>query len=332
MSDDTRDESVNDEARASDADGSAAVRPPAESEPTDNANPNGTPAQPDESAVNEPAVNEPAPESAAVEEDAAASAASPPASGLPENGAAEDNPAEQEEDTGAGAPESAAAEGEEEESAAATTEENSAEEDSAEEDNAAEGEAAEDATETEEEPSAMQWYILKVQNNREDSIRAALLRRMKIAELEDFFDEVIVPTETVSEYKNGKRRSRKKKIWPGYIIVHMEINEDTWFLVRETPGIGDFTGAGGKPTPMEPEEVAKVLALVRPDESKGAKEAPVVIGFNVGDKVKIKDGTFQNFEGEVEAVNSASGRVTVMTTIFGRPTPVELEYWQIESV
>jgi transcriptional antiterminator NusG len=179
---------------------------------------------------------------------------------------------------------------------------------------------------------SMDWYILKVQSNREDSIRDGLLRRVKIAGLEYFFDEVVVPTETVSEYKDGKRRTRKQKIWPGYIVIHMEINEETWFLVRETPGIGDFTGSGGKPTPMKPAEVEKILRLIHPEKHAAKEKTPVKIAFQIGDRVKIKEGTFQNFDGEVGAIDHTNGRVTVMTEIFNRKTPVELDYWQVERI
>jgi transcriptional antiterminator NusG len=196
--------------------------------------------------------------------------------------------------------------------------------------------AADDAGETTEESppksSSMDWYILKVQSNREESIRDGLLRRVKIAGLDYFFDEVVVPTETVSEYKDGKRRTRKQKIWPGYIVVHMEINEDTWFLVRETPGIGDFTGAGGKPTAMKAAEVEKILKLVHPEKHAAKEKTPVKIAFQIGDRVKIKEGTFQNFDGEVGAIDHANGRVTVITEIFNRKTPVELDYWQVERI
>jgi transcriptional antiterminator NusG len=171
------------------------------------------------------------------------------------------------------------------------------------------------------------WYILKVQSNREDSIRDALQRRIAVAGLEDFFDEIIVPIEMVSEFKNGKKRVVKRKLYPGYIVVHMELNEDTWFLVRETPGIGDFTGSGGKPTPMSPHDVSKIVAKT---EGPSDEAPPIPIPFGPGDRVKIKEGTFENFEGDVDAIDRANGRVTVMINIFGRSTPVELEYWQIE--
>jgi transcriptional antiterminator NusG len=175
----------------------------------------------------------------------------------------------------------------------------------------------------------MDWYILKVQSNREDSIREGLQRRVRIAGLDSFFGDVIVPIEMVTEFKGGKKRVVKRKLYPGYLVVQMEINEDTWFLVRETPGIGDFTGASGRPSPMLPHEIAKIIAR---QEEKSEDAPKLKINFNTGDHVKINDGTFENFEGEVEAIDQQNGRVTVMINIFGRSTPVELEYWQIEAV
>ncbi len=180
-----------------------------------------------------------------------------------------------------------------------------------------------------DEPPKMNWYILKVQSNREESIREGLQRRVAVAGLDRYFGDIIVPTEMVSEFKGGKKRIVKRKLYPGYLVVHMEINEETWFLVRETPGIGDFTGSAGKPTPMLAHEVSKIVSK---QEEKTAEAPKLKINFNVGDRVKINEGTFENFEGEVDTIDEASGRVTVMINIFGRSTPVELEYWQIESI
>ena len=173
------------------------------------------------------------------------------------------------------------------------------------------------------------WYILKVQSNREDTIREALLRRVKVDGLDDYFGEVIVPTEMVTEFKNGKKKVVKRKLYPGYIMIQMAVNDDTWFLVRDIPGIGDFTGAGGKPIPMQEHEVSRLLAK---QEEKTTEAPKLQISFKAGDRVKINEGTFENFEGEVDTIDEANGRVTVMINIFGRSTPVELEYWQIESV
>jgi len=194
-----------------------------------------------------------------------------------------------------------------------------------------EAKKAEEPEEKKEEKKSdkMDWYILKVQSNREESIREGLLRRVAITGLGYFFDEVIVPTEKVTEFKGGKKKVIKRKLYPGYLVVHMEINDDTWFLVRETPGIGDFTGAAGRPSPMLPHEVARIVAK---QEEKSEKAPKLKIAFREGERVKIKEGTFENFEGEVESIDETNGRVTVMINIFGRSTPVELEYWQIETL
>ena len=176
------------------------------------------------------------------------------------------------------------------------------------------------------------WYILKVQVNREDSIKEALLRKVRLNGLERYFKEVVVPTEDVAEFtKTGKRRVVKKKIYPGYILVNMAITDDSWFIVRETPGIGDFTGAAGRPAPMDPKDVERILrsSKVIADEDVSVKTA---IPFKTGDRGRVKEGYFQNFEGDVDAIDQANGRVTVMINIFGRSTPVELEHWQIELI
>lgn len=185
--------------------------------------------------------------------------------------------------------------------------------------------------EEESEESDRRWYILKVQSNREKSICDGLQRRVKVAGLDDHFGEIIVPTEDVAEFKNGKRRVVKRKLYPGYIVVNMTLNDETWFVVRETPGIGDFTGAAGTPTPMLPEEVDRIVRAANPEE-EGTEQIKTAIPFKLGDRVRIKEGTFENFEGDVEGIDEANGRVTVTINIFGRSTPVELEHWQIESV
>jgi transcription termination/antitermination protein NusG len=181
----------------------------------------------------------------------------------------------------------------------------------------------------EDDDLTMNWYILKVQSNRERSIAEAVERKIKVEGLDRYFDQVIVPTEKVTEFKGGKKKIVERKLYPGYIVVHMHINDDTWFAVRETSGVGDFTGAGGKPTPMLPHEVSKIIQT----ETEETQEAPKLdIKFAKGDKVKVKEGNFESFEGEVGSIDEASGRVTVMINIFGRSTPVELEYWQIEAM
>jgi len=181
-----------------------------------------------------------------------------------------------------------------------------------------------------EPPPELVWYVLKVQSSREDTIRDALQRRVKIQGLQRFFGQIVVPTEKITEIRNNKKRVVERKTYPGYIMVQMELNEKTWFLVRETPGVGDFVGAHGTPTKMTDAEVNQML---HQEEEKTTAEAPKVrIYVERGDRVKIKDGPFENFEGTVEEVIEGRGLVKVMLIIFNRPTPVDLEYWQVERI
>ncbi len=181
--------------------------------------------------------------------------------------------------------------------------------------------------------NSMDWYIIKVAFNREDSIRDALMKRIKLAGLESLFGEILIPTEDVVKFtRNGNRRVVKNKLYPGYLMAYMTVNDDSWFLVRETPGVGDFTGSGGKPTPMDPQDVEKIVKKDEPDEEEGEKTLKTSIPFRPGDRVRVKEGNFQNLEGEVEKVDEANGRVTVIISIFGRSTPVELDHWQIENL
>ncbi|WP_169978157.1 transcription termination/antitermination protein NusG [Tautonia rosea] len=182
--------------------------------------------------------------------------------------------------------------------------------------------------EDDEPPPELVWYVLKVQSGREDTIRDALERRVKIQDLGRFFGQIVVPKEKVTEIRNNKKRTVERKSYPGYIMVHMELNEKTWFVVRETPGVGDFVGAHGTPTPMSQAEIDKILKPEEPGETKAVPK----IDLERGDRVKIKEGSFENFEGTVEEVIEARGLVKVMIIIFNRPTPVDLEYWQVERV
>ncbi len=189
----------------------------------------------------------------------------------------------------------------------------------------------EEAAEASTSDAQLEWYILKVQSNREDSVKRNLEKRIKVAGLEKYFGHIIVPTESVTELKNGKRKVVKHKLYPGYVIIQMEINDDSWYLVRQTSGIGDFAGADGKPITMLPDEVEKILQM-EAQESEEANAGGLRIAFTVGANVKVTEGTFQNYEGIVDSIDEVSGKVTVMINYFGRSTPVELEYWQVESI
>ncbi len=190
------------------------------------------------------------------------------------------------------------------------------------------GGASSSSSEVASTENAMLWYVLKITSNREKSIRDNLLRRIRQEGLEQFFGEILIPTEKVVENKNGKKKVVEHKLYPGYLMVQMILNDDTWYIVRTTGGVGDFTGSAGKPTPMQDHEIARML---QKQEQKQESAAPAMkIEFAVGDIVKIKEGTFEGFEGPIDSIDEANGKINVLVEIFGRSTPVELEYWQAE--
>ena len=175
---------------------------------------------------------------------------------------------------------------------------------------------------------AKQWYVIRVQSGKEEKVRRGLEKRIAAKGAEELISEVLVPTETVSEIKGGKKRVSRKKIFPGYIMVEMEATDEALYLIRETPGVGDFVGAHMRPTPMEPHEVSRLLG----DMERQAEAPKLKINFQKGESVKIKEGPFENFDGVVDEVYPEKGLVRVVVTIFSRPTPVELEYWQVEPI
>jgi len=176
----------------------------------------------------------------------------------------------------------------------------------------------------------LRWYVVKVQSNREESIKEAIERRVKIEGLQELFGEIVIPTEKVSEMRKGKRYIKSRKLLPGYLMCFVEFNEHMLYLFRETSGVGDFVGAGlnKKPLPMSENEIKKWIGGPKSgaDEPKATAESP----YSEGDRVKVKDGMFSGMDGVVKQVLTAKGAVTVELTIFGRPVPVELEYWQVD--
>jgi len=180
-------------------------------------------------------------------------------------------------------------------------------------------------------PNNKHWYVVKVQSGREESIKEAIERRVKIEGLEEFFGQIIVPVEKVTEMRNGKRVVRERKLYPGYLMVEVEYNDRILYLFRETSGVGDFVGGSlnHPPPPMSDREVERMRG------SQG-QHVPGTIHtkpkYDRGDRVKVKDGTFAGMEGEVKELLEAKGLVRVELTIFGRPVPVELEYWQVEHI
>ena len=184
----------------------------------------------------------------------------------------------------------------------------------------------------------MEWYVLKVQSNREDSISENILRRLKIAALDHYVDRIEVPIEKRLEIKDGKKKVVKSKVYPGYVILHMEMHGEAWSVIRDTGGVGHFLGAENKPLPMTGIDLERLMTRLAPqpglEGEAAAKEAAPkpAIEFAPGDRVVIKEGPFENFEGDIADVNEAKGTVRVVVQIFGRPNPVEIEYWQVGRV
>jgi transcription termination/antitermination protein NusG len=188
--------------------------------------------------------------------------------------------------------------------------------------------AANGATATPPEPSKKNWYVVKVQSGREESIKDAIERRVKIEGLEEFFGQILIPTEKVVEMRNNKRVTRQRKLYPGYLMVEVEYNDRILYLFRETSGVGDFVGAAPNkaPQPMPPKEVAQIT---RKEGDKPPREDK--IKYERGDRVKVKEGPFAGMEGEIKEVLDTKDKVRVELTIWGRPVPVELELWGVEK-
>lgn len=191
--------------------------------------------------------------------------------------------------------------------------------------------AAGDGTPAGDGASPMQWYVLKVTNNREKTVKASLERRIKREGMEASFGEIVIPTQKVVDAKGGKKRVVEQKRFPGYMMIQMSLHDESWHLVRDTTGVADFTGAAGKPIAMQPHEVEKMLGTQRQEES-ATEPTKVKIDLAAGEMVKVKDGPFESFEGSIESVDEAHGKINVLIEIFGRPTRTEFEYWQVEKV
>ena len=175
---------------------------------------------------------------------------------------------------------------------------------------------------------AKRWYVVHTQTGHEDRVKTTLEARTQQANLQGQISQVLIPTEKVSEIKSGKKTISTRKFFPGYVLIEMELNDDTWYLVKNTPGVSGFIGSGKKPLPLSESEVS---TIIKQAEEKKEKPTPKVI-FEKGESVRVKEGPFINFNGTIEEVNPNKGKLKVLVAIFGRTTPVELEYWQVEKI
>jgi transcription termination/antitermination protein NusG len=177
----------------------------------------------------------------------------------------------------------------------------------------------------------MDWFVLRVASNKENSVRETLLRKVQIENMKHLVGRILVPTEKIKTVKGGKQKITENKLYPGYVFVEMKLEpdgripQDVFFLIKETTGVGDFVGTAGRPTAMKDHEIEKMLK-----DSKKPEELPTVkMVFEKGENVRIKEGPFQNYEGTVDELLPDKGLVRVLVTIFGRQAPIELEEWQI---
>lgn len=184
-----------------------------------------------------------------------------------------------------------------------------------------------------EEQKRKQWFVVHVLSGQEQKVHDSIVKRIKTEEMGDYIYEVVLPTERVSEVKRGKKTETTRKFYPGYIIVNMYLMDDdkqlvgeSWYFIKETPGVLGFAGTRDRPIPMLQKEVDEMLAQVNASDEKARPK----IEFTVGEVVKVSDGPFQSQTGVVEEIDPERGKLRVSVSIFGRETPVDLEYWQVE--
>jgi transcriptional antiterminator NusG len=173
-----------------------------------------------------------------------------------------------------------------------------------------------------------QWYVIHTYSGFEEKVKEALESRAKSFGLADAFGRIIVPTEKVREIRGGKKIESEQKFFPGYLLVEMDLTDDTWHLVRSTPKVTGFVGSGTRPTPLPPVDVEGILRQME----EGAEKPKLRSTFKKGDKVRVIEGPFVNFQGVIDDLNPERGKLKVMVAIFGRMTPVELEYYQVERL
>jgi transcriptional antiterminator NusG len=176
--------------------------------------------------------------------------------------------------------------------------------------------------------SDKRWYVVHAYSGFEKSVQRALTERVARSGLQDKFGQILVPVEEVVEMKNGQKSVTERKFFPGYVLVEMVMEDDTWHLIKSTPKVTGFIGGTGtKPTPISAKEVEKIMSQIQ----EGVEKPRPKVLFEVGEYVRVKDGPFADFNGSVESVNYEKSRLHVSVTIFGRSTPVELEFAQVEK-
>jgi len=176
---------------------------------------------------------------------------------------------------------------------------------------------------------AKRWYVIHTQTGSEEKVKSNLQKRLEQnAKAHEFISQIIVPTEQVAEIKGGKKKISERKFFPGYLLIEMELNDKTWYFIKDTSGVTGFVGPRSRPTPLTEMEIKTIL---KQSETTKAKPIPKVT-FEKGEPVRVAEGPFNNFNGTVEELNHEKGKIKVSISIFGRSTLVELEMWQIEKI
>lgn len=171
-----------------------------------------------------------------------------------------------------------------------------------------------------------EWYVIHTYSGHEKKVKANLEKRVESMGMEDKIYEVVIPMEEKIEIKDGERQIKEKKVFPGYVLVNMEITDDSWHVVRNTPAVTGFVGMGSQPTPLQDHEMERILAQM------GMGKPTPEVEFDVGDNVKVRSGPFEGFVGEVDEINLDKGKVRVLVSMFGRETPVELDFSEVEML
>jgi len=175
--------------------------------------------------------------------------------------------------------------------------------------------------------STKNWYIVHVYSGYEAKAKEALMERVRRAKMDEKFEEVLIPSETVVEVKKGEKKSKSKKFFPGYIFVKMELTNESWHVVKDTPKVTGFVGGSINPPPVPESEVLKITQQIK----EGKLKPKMTVEFQKGEGVRVKEGPFANFNGTVDEVNMEKGRLKVLVSIFGRSTPIDLEFGQVEK-
>ncbi|ACB83779.1 transcription termination/antitermination protein NusG [Natranaerobius thermophilus] len=171
-----------------------------------------------------------------------------------------------------------------------------------------------------------QWFVVHTYSGYENKVKTNLEKRVASMGMDDKIFRIVVPTETQINIKDGRRQEKEKKVFPGYVIVEMVMDEDSWYVVRNTPGVTGFVGSGAKPVPLNEDEVASIM------KQMGYEEPKKEVDLEAGQEVKILEGPFENFSGQIEEVYPDKEKVKVTVSMFGRETPVELDFEQVEKV